>query len=132
FFKLWSFKIIGLGKNYRQIFEFKGLIRKIFRNKDLASVLKPRAPRLPHRSWIFKSLLLLFLIPTSIVSTSTGRFGHRSPLYFPRILSDLAGKSRQEGLDTTFQRLCTCARLDGLASARRHRKKNGGHEGRPI
>src|SRR5208283_438278 len=34
-----SFRIIGLAKNSRQIFEFKGLIRKIFRNKDLAGVL---------------------------------------------------------------------------------------------
>jgi hypothetical protein len=31
-----SFRIIELGKNSRKIFEFKGLIRKIFRNKDLA------------------------------------------------------------------------------------------------
>jgi hypothetical protein len=30
-----SFGIIGLGRNSSQIFEFKGLIRKIFRNKDL-------------------------------------------------------------------------------------------------
>ena len=28
--------IIGLGANYRKIFGLKGLIRKIFRNKDLA------------------------------------------------------------------------------------------------
>src|SRR5208283_4492671 len=34
-----SFRIIGLAKNSRQIFEFKRLIRKIFRNKDLAGVL---------------------------------------------------------------------------------------------
>ena len=34
-----SFRIIDLAKNSRQIFEFKGLIRKIFRNKDLARVL---------------------------------------------------------------------------------------------
>jgi hypothetical protein len=31
-----SFEIIGLGENSRKIFDFKGLIRKIFRNKDLA------------------------------------------------------------------------------------------------
>jgi len=30
-----SFGIIGLGGKSRKIFEFKGLIRKIFRNKDL-------------------------------------------------------------------------------------------------
>ena len=34
-----SFRIIELGKNSRKIFEFKGLIRKIFRNKDLEWML---------------------------------------------------------------------------------------------
>jgi hypothetical protein len=34
-----SFRIIGLGENSRKIFEFKGLIRKIFRNKDLEWML---------------------------------------------------------------------------------------------
>jgi hypothetical protein len=32
-----SFGIMGLGRNSRQIFGFKGLICKIFRNKDLAA-----------------------------------------------------------------------------------------------
>jgi hypothetical protein len=36
FFLLRSFGIIELRKKTRKIFEFKGLIRKIFRNKDLA------------------------------------------------------------------------------------------------
>jgi hypothetical protein len=36
FFLLRSFGIIELRKKSRKIFEFKGLIRKIFRNKDLA------------------------------------------------------------------------------------------------
>ncbi len=35
-FYLDSFGIIGLGKESRKIFEFKGLIGKIFQNKDLA------------------------------------------------------------------------------------------------
>jgi len=30
-------RIMELGRNSRQIFEFKGAIRKIFRNKDLAA-----------------------------------------------------------------------------------------------
>jgi hypothetical protein len=34
-----SFIIIDLGENSRKIFEFKGLIRKIFRNKDLEWML---------------------------------------------------------------------------------------------
>jgi len=35
---------MGLGGNSRKIFEFKGLIRKIFRNKDLGSFLWPKFP----------------------------------------------------------------------------------------
>jgi hypothetical protein len=38
FFLLRSFGIIGLGGNSRQIYGFKGVIRKIFRNKELATL----------------------------------------------------------------------------------------------
>ncbi len=34
-----SFRIIGLGEDSRKVFEFKRLIRKVFRNKDLGLVL---------------------------------------------------------------------------------------------
>jgi hypothetical protein len=46
-----SFRIIDLGEKLRQIFEFKGLICKIFRNKDLADKLSaPHAPMWPQRA----------------------------------------------------------------------------------
>ena len=42
-----SFRIIDLAKKTFQIFGFKGVIRKIFRNKDLQdpSLLHPIAPK---------------------------------------------------------------------------------------
>jgi hypothetical protein len=53
FFLLRSFKIIDLEKNSRKIFEFKGLICKIFRNKDLAlpRALKMGLGQLRGPSW---------------------------------------------------------------------------------
>jgi hypothetical protein len=48
-----SFGIIGLGEKSRQIFEFKGLIRKIFRNKELGCqrALKMGLGQLRGPSW---------------------------------------------------------------------------------
>jgi hypothetical protein len=43
FFIFCIFRIIVLAGNGRQIFEFKGLIRKILRNKDLGSVSGARS-----------------------------------------------------------------------------------------
>ena len=47
------FRIIGLAENSRQIFDFKGLIRKILRNKDLGRMLGCSAC-LPLQSIDFK------------------------------------------------------------------------------
>jgi hypothetical protein len=49
-----SIGIIGLGRNSSQIFEFKGLIRKIFRNKDLGCqrALKMGLGQLRGASWL--------------------------------------------------------------------------------
>ena len=49
-----SIGLIGLGRNSSQIFEFKGLIRKIFRNKDLGCqrALKMGLGQLRGPSWL--------------------------------------------------------------------------------
>ena len=54
-----SFGIMELGKKSRKIFEFKGLIRKIFRNKDLGCqrALKMGLGQLRGPSWETGTLL---------------------------------------------------------------------------
>jgi hypothetical protein len=49
-----SFGILGLGRNSRKIFGFKGLIRKIFRNKELSCqrALKMGLGQLRGPSWL--------------------------------------------------------------------------------
>ena len=72
FFIARSFRIIGLGKNSRQIFGFKELICKIFRNKDLGAKFQSfqvsRTPISPNKKGCGVSAPFLFY--NSIISIS--------------------------------------------------------------
>jgi hypothetical protein len=66
------FGIMGLGENSCQIFEFKGLIGKIFRNKDLeASFSRFQSPNLAQVKR-GTGIIPHPFASSSIISTSTG------------------------------------------------------------
>lgn len=64
FFIFRSIGIIGLGKNFRQIFGFKAVTRKIFRNKDLGQ-LGVFSVQMTKGAGRFRTLFLLY---NSIIS----------------------------------------------------------------
>ena len=102
FLFLRSFRIIRLGTKSRKIFEFKGLICKMSRNKDLATSVAwvpPGPPITPMRKGRGNVPRPFLAIPPFIISIPT--YPHRQVLllYFLHRFIDLRGKSPGWGLD---------------------------------
>jgi hypothetical protein len=86
-------QLMPLAGKSREIFEFKGVIGKVFRGKELG--VAPGVRRLTNhcnekRRGMFRALLFSY---TSILSISTHLPRHVLLLYFPRQFIDLREKS---------------------------------------